>query len=1078
MLDKQFILSYTGQHVFDRGLEVLKTAEFTDYHVDENQEDGLIEVHADITDETGRHHAVVQLDITGTWIFDGMCDCSYHTKTMKPCRHIAAVLLYYVQHLDVPAVKNEKETKATDTAMKSLLNSFTSGTDMVMKAPDAPVIIEPHIFYRPDQNDMQVYFRIGMMGDQMYVIQNISDFCSKLKNHEVKRYGKSLEFVHKKEYFARSCHPLIRFLTSLAGQDDHFREESPLFYAYNNPYDQTVIKRNLSLQGRYLDAFIQVIQKIPFYVKTDAYMDEQFTIRDSFPELHAALEPADDGFLLHTEMLPFFIGNDYLYFINIPQRCINRSDGKDMTLRTVLRDFSRSEFRRQFIASSDLPVFSRYIYPVLSGKFILSADTFDPELYAAGKPEFEVYLDLPSMHTITCEITAVYNGSRYNIFDEIIDHRSRSEEDEKEFLMYVSGWFDSTDKVQKKMYLNANDESLYRLIRTGIPALQEKAAVFITDQLKKVRVLQAPSFKVGISYSNNLLQLNLSADQFTRQQLEEILGRYERKKKFYRLKDGSFIDIDESLNQLAELKEELSLTSEDLLEGTSELPAYRAMYLNTLSEEYSDLFERDQNFESLIWNMKESSEKHYPVPSGLSTKLRPYQVRGYEWLSLLKDNHFAGLLADEMGLGKTIQVIAFIGGWKDHGRILIVCPASLVYNWFNEIQRFMPSIKARMITGNANVRKELIQESDAHDIMITSYDLLKRDLEYYQDLQFSCEVIDEAQYIKNAGTQAAQAVKHIRSDFRIALTGTPIENHLSELWSVFDYLMPGYLYTYRQFRDAFEIPIVRDRDQDSEIHLQKLIAPFVLRRLKKEVLQDLPDKLEEVYYAPLTGEQKELYNARVQNMKLALENQSDSEFRQNKIAVLAELTRLRQICCDPSLLYSNYTAESAKCDLCIDMIRNAADAGHKILLFSQFTSMLDILTARLKKEGIMFHLLTGETPQKVRAEIVDSFQKDDVPVFCISLKAGGTGLNLTAADIVIHYDPWWNTAVENQASDRAHRIGQKNVVTIYRLIMKDTIEEKILEMQNEKADLADRILSGETISSSKLTREDLLNLLI
>ena len=382
-----------------------------------------------------------------------------------------------------------------------------------------------------------------------------------------------------------------------------------------------------------------------------------------------------------------------------------------------------------------------------------------------------------------------------------------------------------------------------------------------------------------------------------------------------------------------------------------------------------------------------------------------------------------------------------------------------------------------IVSGQPEIRANAIMNSLEDAILITSYDSLKRDFEYYESMQFSVQVIDEAQYIKNANTQASQSVKEIHSSFRIALTGTPIENRLSELWSIFDFLLPGFLYRYRYFKSYFELPIVKDNDLEQEERLRNMIAPFILRRYKKDVLKDLPEKLEEIYYAPLSGEQKELYDARVQRLKISLAQESKEDFNKNKIAVLAELTHLRQICCSPSLIYNGYKGNSAKEDLCIDLIRSAVESGHKILLFSQFTSMLVELQERLNKEGISYYYLHGGTDKKERVRLVENFQKDDVPVFCISLKAGGTGLNLTAADIVIHYDPWWNTAVENQATDRTHRIGQDKVVTVYKLIMKDTLEERIVELQSSKADLAREMLSSEEMGKASFTKEQLLNIL-
>ena len=347
----------------------------------------------------------------------------------------------------------------------------------------------------------------------------------------------------------------------------------------------------------------------------------------------------------------------------------------------------------------------------------------------------------------------------------------------------------------------------------------------------------------------------------------------------------------------------------------------------------------------------------------------------------------------------------------------------------------------------------------------------------YEKYSFQCEIIDEAQFIKNANTQAAKAVKEIQTGFRLALTGTPVENRLSELWSIFDYLMPGFLYSYKKFREEVEIPVVQNSDEDAMKRLQKMIRPFVLRRLKKEVLTDLPDKLEENMFAQLTGEQQKLYDAHVKRMMLMLDKQSEEEFKSSKITILAELTRLRQICCDPSLVFEDYKGDSAKTEMCLNMIRNAVEGGHKILLFSQFTTMLDHLAKRLEEEKISYYMLNGSVSKEKRAQMVESFNKDDTQVFCISLKAGGTGLNLTAADIVIHFDPWWNLAVQNQATDRAHRIGQKNVVNVYKLIVKDTIEENIMKLQEKKRELADQILEGENLNGSSLTREELVELL-
>lgn len=565
----------------------------------------------------------------------------------------------------------------------------------------------------------------------------------------------------------------------------------------------------------------------------------------------------------------------------------------------------------------------------------------------------------------------------------------------------------------------------------------------------------------------------------------EILSKYNRKKKFYRLKSGEFVNIEgEEIEALFELRQGLNLTASQLKHTTIEIPKYRALYLDAELKERNSLpAVKDKEFKALVRNMKTVEDNDFDIPEGMGKVLREYQKRGFLWIKTIRYNGFGGILADDMGLGKTLQVICFLmseyreSQIQDNRRSLVVCPASLVFNWKSEIEKFAPELPVKMVIGTATERWEMLEKMGNREILVTSYDLLKRDISHYEKIRFHAQIIDEAQFIKNHNTQAAKAVKQVNAGFRLALTGTPIENRLSELWSIFDYLMPGFLYTYQRFRDELEIPIVLNQEETAIRRLQKMITPFVLRRLKKEVLTDLPDKLEENVFAKLEGEQQKLYDAHVKKLKLMLEKESDEELKKSKIQILAELTKLRQICCDPALLYEEYQKGSAKTEMCMDLIQNAISGGHKILIFSQFTSMLKNLQKRLQKEDIRFYSLTGSDSKESRAEMVARFNKDDTPVFCISLKAGGTGLNLTSADIVIHFDPWWNSAVQNQATDRAHRIGQKNVVSVYRLIVKDTIEENIVKIQEKKKELADQVFSGEGMGGVGFTREDLLELL-
>ena len=548
------------------------------------------------------------------------------------------------------------------------------------------------------------------------------------------------------------------------------------------------------------------------------------------------------------------------------------------------------------------------------------------------------------------------------------------------------------------------------------------------------------------------------------------------------MRDGSFVNLnDNSLDMLAELMDAAHVKPKDFVKGKMHLPMYRTLYLDKMLEENEGVYSsRDSHFKEVVKGFKTVRDADFEEPKSLSKIMRKYQKNGYKWLRTLETWQFGGILADDMGLGKTLQVISVLLAAKQEGRestSLIVAPASLVFNWGEEFQKFAPELKISLVTGTQEERQKKIKDYETFDVLVTSYDLLKRDILYYEDKQFFYEIIDEAQYIKNHMTAAAKSVKVISSKIRYALTGTPIENRLSELWSIFDYLMPGFLYGYDVFKREIETPVVKNGDESAINRLQKMVGPFILRRLKEDVLKDLPEKLEECRYVRFENAQQKLYDAQVVHMRANIESQNEADFNKNKMLILAELTRLRQICCAPSLCFENYKGEAAKLNACLELIESAMDGGHRILVFSQFKSMLGIIEEKLKEQGIEYHMITGETSKEKRVQMVKEFNEGNTPVFLISLKAGGVGLNLTGADVVIHYDPWWNLAVQNQATDRAHRIGQTKKVTVYKLIAKGTIEEKIQKLQETKKNLADQVIGGETGQLGGLSREDILDLL-
>lgn len=528
------------------------------------------------------------------------------------------------------------------------------------------------------------------------------------------------------------------------------------------------------------------------------------------------------------------------------------------------------------------------------------------------------------------------------------------------------------------------------------------------------------------------------------------------------------------------------ISYKELETGSIRLPVNRTLYLNVLLKQIKGTkITKNTEYKNIINGLdKDLLDEEERIPDGIESVLRSYQIIGYKWLKTLDRYKFGGILADDMGLGKTIQIISILLDYKqncdEHRASIVVSPSSLSLNWKNEIEKFAPSLNIKVVRGTMTERKEIIQNIDKYDLVITSYDLLKRDIDIYKEKKYNFKYIiaDEAQYLKNNNTKNAKAIKQLNSDTRFALTGTPIENSLAELWSIFDFIMPGYLFSYKEFKSTYETAIVKDEDKETMDKLKMLIEPFILRRTKKEVLTELPEKTITVLNNEMEEEQRKIYLSYLVQAKQELQDEINiNGYEKSQIKILAALTRLRQICCHPGLFIENYKGGSSKLEQCMEIIEDGVMAGHKILLFSSYTSMFEIIEKELNKREIKHFKLTGATKVDERIELVDEFNHNpEIGVFLISLKAGGTGLNLIGADMVIHYDPWWNISAENQATDRAYRIGQKNNVQVYKLITKDSIEEKIYEMQQRKAELTDNMLNTQTTFINKLSKEEIMNL--
>ncbi|MGV2803783.1 ATP-dependent helicase [Clostridium perfringens] len=627
-----------------------------------------------------------------------------------------------------------------------------------------------------------------------------------------------------------------------------------------------------------------------------------------------------------------------------------------------------------------------------------------------------------------------------------------------------------------------NEEEMYELFSKGIKRLRELGEVLLSEELKEFKVLDSSLISSELKELSNFYKLKFDFGDFELRELRESIEAMKKGDRFYRTKKV-YLDLeDPGIVNFLNLLEDLGL--ENIKDNEVYIDKSKVLYIQEKLKDRTLSFIKGGNvLQEIVGKLLNKEFKRKLVPKALNAELRPYQKEGFKWINEITDLGFGGVLADDMGLGKTLQIIAFLLSQKKSKSIVVV-PTSVIYNWMDEFEKFAPSIRVGLVHGSKSKRDKVLRDFkrglgikieeenlkeksyEKYDVLLTTYGTLKNDEKAYENLSFDYCIIDEAQNIKNPAAQATLSVKNIKSRCNIALTGTPIENNLMELWSIFDFVMPGYLFTKDRFRERFIL------DESNLSELKSLITPFILRRLKEDVLSELPEKLEKKYLVEMKGKQKQLYSFYVKAIKNQLnENKSSEKSGRDKINLFSYLTKLREICLDPSLVVPDYTGGSSKLTVVKEIVKDASESGKKILLFSQFTSVLKKIEEDFKKEDISYLYLDGGTSAKDRVERVKKFNEDsNIKVFLISLKAGGVGLNLTSASVVIHFDPWWNPAVEDQATDRAHRFGQENKVEVIKLVAKDTIEEKIVLMQEDKRELIQSLMDGKTMDGKGLKR--------
>ncbi|TYQ14910.1 UNVERIFIED_CONTAM: SNF2 family DNA or RNA helicase [Acetivibrio alkalicellulosi] len=1006
-------------------------------------------------------------------IEDYDCNCPVFFGYYKACKHVVAVLKN-------AQIEMEKYKYLKRKDEKSLTEIFSFFENIAPEKEKQTLNLEVTYEYEKvytNKFSSTLDFRVGT--SKLYVVKNLRDFLKSIYDKTSLEFGKNFTYDPEIHSFSDEDQQLIDTLLELYENDLHMTEKSRYTY-YSAP--SIFSGKKIELTTPYLVRTFNILKQRGFLakilnegVKNVSIVEEDipfdFLLGRNSDEMQLSLSTKNSVIPLTEKGIYFYCDGKIYHPSQNQQQYYMPFISKLLENKKNKLSFSMGQMEK-FI-SSVLP-YIKDLGNVKVDKKIndqLIKETLVSKIY------FDKYKD-----GISAVIEFHYGKNIFYPFtnnepvkkdaSKIVVRNSQAEKNILS-LFEINEFIVEKDKI----YLRDND-MIFDFLTESFPKLQELSEVYYSDSFKNMRIKSSTfSGGVKIQKSSNMLEFSFNYDDIDPSEIENIFSSLKEKKKYHRLKDGSFLPLNTpELESISNLAEHLDISEKDLSKKVIELPKYRALYLDSLLRE-SELhsIKRSQDFKQMVQSIKEPEDMDFELPEKLKNILRDYQKTGYKWLKTLSAYGLGGILADDMGLGKTLQVISFVlsNNETENEPALVIAPTSLVYNWLEEVKKFVPDMKVLVVSGVPKDRIEQIQEIQNADLVVTSYPLIRKDIDMYKDIHFSYCFLDEAQHIKNPNTLNAKTVKQINSKTNYALTGTPIENSITELWSIFDFIMPGYLLSHPKFIKKFESPIMKNNNQKTLKELKRHIKPFIMRRIKRDVLKELPDKIESKMTCEMTTEQKKIYLAyhqKAQN-EVALEIKNNG-FEKSHIKILSILTRLRQICCHPSLFVENFKGESGKMQLLEEILQDAFDGGHRILLFSQFTSMLDIIKQHLHKQNIGYFYLDGSIKAEQRIEMVKAFNEGENNLFLISLKAGGTGLNLTGADMVIHFDPWWNPAVENQASDRAHRIGQKNVVQVMKLITKGTIEDKIFELQQKKKELIDSIIKpGETMLSKMSENE-------
>lgn len=1046
--------------------------------------------HAIVEGDT-THDVMIYVDKKNT-IREAECDCPAFSAYAGYCKHIVAVLLY----LDEAGQSKESsrsitrsEVERNQSVFQEILSAY-QGSQTKRNSSFQPLYIQYFLKLIPSKDyESDRWFTVHLKAgsDRVYVVKNIRDFLTAYK--QKKQLFFSSNFVYDPSVFkARpEDEKMLNFLLSIY-------EDERVYRKMIDPWSGgRTDERILVIPPTKVSFFLELLPKEQYLLEHDGQQYTDLPFVENVCPISFTLQGHKQYLVLqsaevHKEKNSNQIGKKKQDVIVLDREGTCFDSGKIYCLNKVQRELilplhrkiQQNLEKRLLLDPTQMEEAISVVLPLLKSENCLTVDPDIDEKIVHYPLKAHIRLDRnqgeDGLERLIAKISYNYgeicldplvNDSPEDIF------LIRDMEKEQQ-IMDV---FEEVDFKYNGQELYLEEEgSLYRFLHLQLPKLKELGDVHATKSVEQI-VIQPkhiPIPRVELNPMTNWLEFGFDIPDMTEEELRQILKAFTERKSYYRLKNGSFIpfqsDMSEEFPVLFDEEEPV------IFEGhTIKLPSFRSLQLEEWAENRGVNIKKGEQYRKLVQAIKNPEKLHFTPPSSMAPLLRDYQCVGFQWMKALTQYGFGGILADDMGLGKTIQALAFIAHeLEEEGQLdkancvpaLVVSPASLIYNWEKEAVRFAPQLRTRVIAGSKEEREELLRDIRDVDLLITSYPLLRRDSELYDSLFFRTLILDEAQSFKNNRSQTFQCIKRIQSGARFALSGTPIENSLEELWAIFDVVFPGLLPKQKNFKKL------------STEQISRQVRPFILRRMKRDVLTELPDRIESNLLSELTDEQKKLYVATLQKIQKDAQKLLQEEgFNKSRIKILAGLTRLRQICCHPSLYVENYSADSGKFDQFMELVEELRENDRRVLVFSQFTSMLEIMQKRLDQGGISYHYLYGGTPSKERLDMVERFNAGEKDFFLISLKAGGMGLNLTGADTVILYDLWWNPAVEQQAIDRAHRMGQKNTVQVFKLIAKGTIEEKIYELQQKKQALVEQVIQPGEQELSTLTESDIQEIL-